>query len=176
MESRQSLVVIFSGVDRPGIVDSLSRVVSAQGGNWEQSRMARLADRFAGILEITAAASQVASLTAALEALSGEGVDIRVERGASEQSTTGARALHMEVTAADRPGIVREISGLLASYGLNIEDLHTATTSAPMSGEPLFVAAVDATAPTDCDLQALQDAVERLSDELVVDITLELGA
>ena len=47
------LVVTFTGPDRPGIVEKLSGLVTRHGGNWEESRMASLAGRFAGILKVT---------------------------------------------------------------------------------------------------------------------------
>ena len=43
-----TLVLTVIGRDRPGLVDTLSGVVAEHGGNWEESRMAHLADRFAG--------------------------------------------------------------------------------------------------------------------------------
>ena len=56
--ARTSLVVTFTGPDRPGIVASFARVVGEHGGNWEESRMARLAGQFAGILEVTVEADR----------------------------------------------------------------------------------------------------------------------
>ena len=52
-----SLVVTVIGNDRPGIVERLSDVVLAAGANWEESRMARLAGKFAGILRISVSAA-----------------------------------------------------------------------------------------------------------------------
>ena len=45
-----TLVLTVVGDDRPGLVDALSGVIAAHDGNWEQSRMAHLAQKFAGIL------------------------------------------------------------------------------------------------------------------------------
>jgi glycine cleavage system regulatory protein len=50
---RDMLVLTVIGADRKGLVQSLSERISAVGGNWEESRMARLAGQFAGILRIT---------------------------------------------------------------------------------------------------------------------------
>ena len=52
-----SLVVTVIGNDRPGIVERLSEVVLTAGANWEESRMARLAGKFAGILRISVASA-----------------------------------------------------------------------------------------------------------------------
>ena len=48
-----SLVLTVIGPDRPGIVEQLSDQVLAVGGNWEESRMTRLAGKFAGLLRVS---------------------------------------------------------------------------------------------------------------------------
>ncbi|MBU6426076.1 MAG: hypothetical protein KGQ69_07045, partial [Rhodospirillales bacterium] len=45
-----SLVVSLAGADRPGLVNSLSVKIAAGGGSWLESRLAHLADTFAGII------------------------------------------------------------------------------------------------------------------------------
>ena len=47
-----SLVATIIGPDRPGLVQTISKTVTENGGNWLQSRMAHLAGQFAGILQI----------------------------------------------------------------------------------------------------------------------------
>ena len=46
------LVMTVLGNDRPGLVSSLADTVASHGGNWLESRMARLAGQFAGIVRI----------------------------------------------------------------------------------------------------------------------------
>ena len=47
-----TLVLTVIGTDRPGLVESIAAVVAAHGGNWLESRMARLGGQFAGIVRI----------------------------------------------------------------------------------------------------------------------------
>ena len=65
----ESLVVTVIGKDRPGLVESVSAVVEAHGGNWVESRMSRLAGEFAGILRVSVPAAGVEALSKSLEAL-----------------------------------------------------------------------------------------------------------
>jgi acetyl esterase/lipase len=48
--SRATLVVTVTAEDRAGVVEAVAAAVASCGGNWEESRMARLGGRFAGIL------------------------------------------------------------------------------------------------------------------------------
>ena len=49
------LVVTISGEDRSGLVEELADVIAAHGGNWEHCRMAHLAERFVGLLQVSVA-------------------------------------------------------------------------------------------------------------------------
>ena len=47
-----SLVLTVIGPDRPGLVESLSQTLLAYEASWQESRMLRLAGKFAGILRL----------------------------------------------------------------------------------------------------------------------------
>jgi glycine cleavage system regulatory protein len=47
-----TLIITFIAEDRPGVVEQLSEVVEANGGNWLESRMAHLAETFAGVARV----------------------------------------------------------------------------------------------------------------------------
>ena len=54
-----NLLLTFVGVDRPGIVQELSALVSAHDGNWLESKMSRMGGRFAGIALVELPASLI---------------------------------------------------------------------------------------------------------------------
>src|SRR6478736_5073980 len=101
-----SLVVTVIGNDRPGIVERLSEVVLAAGANWEESRMARLAGKFAGILRISVAAARADALAAGLRALASDGLTVVVE-SSGEVSVETFRTVRLELVGNDHPGIIR---------------------------------------------------------------------
>ena len=76
-----SLVVTAVGADKPGLVEALSEAAHAHGGNWEASRMARMAGRFAGIFLITVPTEKAEALEAALGAI--DGLKTLIERSES---------------------------------------------------------------------------------------------
>jgi glycine cleavage system regulatory protein len=171
---RIALVVTFSGLDRPGIVEMLSRTIVAHGANWEESQMARLAGRFAGILKTTVEGDRAESLARALTDLSAGGLQVMVDRGLAddERAFAGYRTLRLELTGTDREGIVRDISQALAQRGLNVDNLHSECVSAPMSGSPLFHARAELKCPANVTLEVVRRDLEQLADDLVVEIAL----
>lgn len=169
---RTSLVLTVLGDDRPGIVEQLSDRILAAGGNWEESRMARLAGKFAGLLRVSVDAARADTLTASLMTLDGGGLTVAVEPS-SETATGAFRALRLELVGNDHPGIIRDISRALALHRVNIEELDTNVTSAPMSGEALFRARALLRIPNTLSPDTLVGVLEALAGELMVDLTVE---
>jgi glycine cleavage system regulatory protein len=162
-----SLILTVVGPDRPGLVRTLAEAVAARGGSWLESRMARLAGQFAGIVLVDAPESLIEDL----RALESRGLRITVQTGTSAGSPTVATPrLALEVVGNDRPGIVRDISQVLAASGINIEELTTGVASGSFSGEPLFKVTALLRAPDEAAMDAMRDGLEHLGNELMVDI------
>jgi glycine cleavage system regulatory protein len=159
-----SLILTVVGPDRPGLVRTLSEAVAARGGSWLESRMARLAGQFAGIVLVEAPEA----LRDDLGALEREGLRIVVQSGEAT-AATGDR-LVLEVVGNDRPGIVRDITAVVAAFGINIEELTTGVLSGSFSGEPLFKVTAALRAPGSAAVEAMRVGLERLGNELMVDI------
>ncbi|MDG2335314.1 MAG: ACT domain-containing protein [Myxococcota bacterium] len=172
-----SFVLTIIGTDQPGLVEAVAHEVAEQGGSWAESRMARLAGYFAGILEVSVPAERAPALRRALGALEARGLRVMVE----EVPEGGVPPLHytelkLELVGQDRPGIVRDISAGLAAIDVNVAELSTECTSAPMSGESLFHARALLHLPTSRSSDELRDALEKIAADLMVDIDIEEAA
>lgn len=164
-----SIVMTVLAADRPGLVSSLSEAIAARGGSWQESRMARLAGQFAGILRVECPADQADDLLDSLAALESQGISVQARR---EEAAPAAprETVSLDVVGNDRPGIIRALSAAIAATGGNVEDLSTSLESAPMSGHPIFHAkGVVALAP-DGDASDLISAIENLGPDLSVSI------
>ena len=168
------LVLTVISDDRPGIVETLAQTISSHGGNWLESRMSRLAGKFAGILNVRVAAEQRDELRQALEALCDKGIRVVVEEAIPDTISDEQRALILNVVGNDRPGIVREIAQALSSQHINVDELHTDCTSMPWSGEPLFEAHGLVVVPAEVDIDQLQDQLNVIGEELAVEIDIDL--
>jgi glycine cleavage system regulatory protein len=168
------LVLTLIGADRPGLVEAVAAIIAASGGNWVESRMTQLAGKFAGILRAELPPERVQGAVAALNALEARGLRVIVETAAHREAPPeGSRAMVLELVGVDRPGIVHEISQLLANAGINVEELTTNRTSAPMSGDMLFEARARVQIPLSTHLAELRAGLERAASDLMVDIKLE---
>lgn len=165
------LILTAIGDDRPGLVGELSATISAHQGNWLESSMSHLAGKFAGIVKVAVPADGIESLKAALAGL--QGLKVAAEVSLDQESAMAGRRLKLALVGHDRIGIVREVSQVLARHAVNVEDLSTRTSSAPMSAEIMFHADIELLAGRDLDARALTDDLERISNDLMVDINLD---
>jgi glycine cleavage system regulatory protein len=155
------------------LVDLVAGQVVEHGGNWLESRMCALGGEFAGILRVTVPGERRDALIQALNGLAAQGLTVVVRPGLEAQEPTGQSAVALEIVGQDRPGIVHQISAALARREVNVQDLHTAWVSAPMSGEPLFKAEARLQVPASCSLSDLRQELERIAEDLVVDLSLQ---
>lgn len=166
------LTLTLIGQDRPGLVSTLSAEIAAAEGNWLESRMARLAGQFAGILLAEVPDAKVEGLIAALKGLEAQGLRLTVERSRGEEPGGPHRTLQLELIGHDRPGIVREIAQTLAGRRVNIEELTTDVVTGSFSGERMFKASARLWVPDDVATEELRAVLEPLANELMVDLTL----
>lgn len=164
-----NLVLTVIADDKPGLVDTLSSVIAEHGGNWLESSMSQLAGKFAGILRVSVSKENVAELTAGLEALSGD-LKLIIEQVDNEESTEEPVTVQLSLVGNDRPGIVREISHALAVLSINVEQLSTECSPAPMSSDILFRTRATLRVPQGMLLEDLQKELESLADDLIVEL------
>ena len=167
----QIIVLSFIADDREGLVERISETVTEAGGNWLESRMAHLAEKFAGIARVEAPDNKVQQLKEALKALDADGIHLIVEEAAAAEPQSGV-ILTLDLMGPDHPGIVKDITHCLAERGVSIEEMESDVRAAPMGGGTVFHARLKVRGPENLDDDDLREDLERLSAALMIDITL----
>jgi glycine cleavage system regulatory protein len=169
----ESVVLTIVSDDRPGIVETLSRVLEEYGGNWTESTMLSMAGKFAGILLASLPPEQVDGFLKGLKALESRGMHIVAQRTREPSPAAEVREFALELVGQDRPGIVHDITEILTRHHVNVLELQTECQSASMSGEMLFQARARMQVPPSATIEHLRRDLENLANELMVDIKLE---
>jgi len=166
-----TLIITFIAEDRPGVVEQLSEVVEANAGNWLESRMAHLAETFAGVARVSVPADKSAALSAALTALGEDGFQVLV-RAAGDGAAASGPLIGFEIVGPDHPGIVHELTRTIAGLGASVEEMETRIEGAPHGGGMLFHADTRVRLPAGLSEEDFRDALEDSANALVVDIVI----
>jgi glycine cleavage system regulatory protein len=172
----QTVILTFIAKDRPGLVERLAETVAARGGNWLESRMAHLADRFVGVARVEAPKAELARLEAELQALAAEGFHLIFEESDAETNAglgPPGRVVQLDIVGPDHPGIVRDITRVLAARGASVEEMETDIRPAPMGGGNLFYAKARVRIPDGADAREVSDALYQIGNTLMVDVAVD---
>jgi len=169
-----TLVMTVIGPDRPGLVQMVATRVADHGGNWLESRMCRLGGQFAGILRVEVAKERRDDLVNALRTLEVDGLRVIIHaEGAAAGAAPAGVLVQVEIVGHDRPGILRSVSGVFATHGLNVEELASERVSAPMGGGTLFQARATVLIPPHVKVSTVRSDLEQIAADLMVDVKLE---
>ena len=167
------------GKDRPGIVAEVSGLIYECGGNLEDSSMTRLGEQFALLILLSGSGEEFQyRLSTGCKRLEWEKhLSIFLtpveDFGGKPGSGVATELFELTTTGMDRMGIVYQVSRLLADRGINIADMHTKATPSPESGTPIFTMKVLLEVPAKISPQDLLEKLNRLGEELAIDISLK---
>lgn len=161
------LILSFVSPDRPGLVDTLSNLVSQHQGNWQTSSLHHMSGFFAGVVEIAVSEAHTTSLIDKLQSV--PNIKCIVEQTSSANEASQANVV-LELTANDRSGIVQEVTSVIHQHGGNLLKLVSAHEGAAHSGVELFKAKVSLDIPQQ-NVETLVEALESTADDLMVDIS-----
>ena len=165
--SEQIVAVTVLGDDRPGIVADLTTALAGLGGNLEDSTMTLLRGHFAMVVLVrtTHSAAEVESALAPLTADGDLVVEARLLPDHEVHDRPGA-AYTLRVHGADRPGIVAEITRVVAEHGGNIVDLGTRL------GRGLYILTAELALPASVTPAVLEAALASAAQRLGVEVHL----
>lgn len=116
-------------------------------------------------------AADIARLEAAVRAMDPGTLTVSLIAAARDSGADG-HPLALEIVGTDRPGIVHEVTTVLAGLHVNIDDLDTVVDDGAESGERIFRARATLTVPPDTDPAAVIAALETISGDIMVDVTV----
>lgn len=164
------IVLTVSGSDRPGLTNELAEAVLAAGGNWQEGHLSRLGGLYVGSVLVELAPDAVDTLKDRVGAIGDSGLQV-VATPAGDAPAGKRATLLFELLGQDRPGIIRQVTSILAGLGANIETLSSGEQTGAWGGEHLFWAKVAVTLPEGVSAEDAQAALEDISSEIMVDFT-----
>jgi glycine cleavage system regulatory protein len=168
----QSVILTVVGSDRPGLTRAIADAVFAAGGNWLESHLSRLGGKYVGSVLVELPEERLGELEAAARRIDAVGLKVDIIAAAAAPERAG-QSLGIEIVGQDRPGIVREVTTVLAGLDVNIEDFTTAIEGSAWSGAPLFRAKAKLLVPAKLSTDQVREALESISGEIMVDFSMQ---
>jgi glycine cleavage system regulatory protein len=168
------VILTVVGSDRPGLTQAIAEAVHAGGGNWLESHLSRLGGRYVGSVLVELPEGRLDELRQAARKIDAIGLKLELVEVADVEQREGA-PVGLEIVGQDRPGIVREVTAVLAALDVNIEELTTTIEASAWSGAPLFRAKVKMLIPGTASVQSVREALEGISGEIMVDFAIEMA-
>lgn len=168
----QSVILTVVGSDRPGLTRAIADAVFAAGGNWLESHLSRLGGKYVGSVLVELPEDRFTELERAAQAIDAVGLKVEILPSAKDDNRSG-QPFGIEIVGQDRPGIVREVTTVLAGLDVNIEDFTTAIEDSAWSGAPLFRGKAKLLVPAGVSTDKVREALERISGEIMVDFTVQ---
>jgi len=166
-------VLTLTGPDRIGIVEEVTGLLLARGGNVEASRMARLGGEFAVLMLVSMPAGQPSDPDERLGALTAGGYKVTTAPArVRAEARPGWLPRQIEIRGADHEGIIHEVARYLSGRGISIESVDSESAPASTSGVPLFAMTARVVVPPGPSAAGWEAGLEEIGGRLNLDITV----
>ncbi len=162
------------GSDRKGMADDIANIAEDFNCNIEDSKMSVLGGEFAVIMLISGDEKRIIELISKADELGSKfDLKINIKETSPPHSVPQGLPYMLETVSMDTPGIVHVITKYLRSLAINIEDLETDKTSAPLSGTPMFHMRAHIIIPASVSLSDFKERLSEIEHEKNLDINLK---
>ena len=170
----QLIVLSAIGTDRTGVVQDITKVILACGGNIEESRMTTLGAEFAVLMLVSGNWHTLSRLETALDKLTADNsLTISIRKTGARTSQDARMPYAVDVISLDQQGIVFNLADFFASRDIEIADVATRSYSAAHTGSPMFSVQMAVNVPSGVSISQLRDDFMELCDRLNLDAILE---
>ena len=170
----QLIVISAIGTDRTGVVQDLTKVVLACGGNIEESRMTTLGSEFAMLLLVSGNWHTLSRLEQELEKLCEDGaLAYSIKKTDVKPPEEERMPYAVDIVSLDQQGIVFNLANFFASRDIEIADVATRSYAAAHTGAPMFAVQMAVNVPSSIHVAQLREEFLDLCDRLNLDAIIE---
>ncbi len=161
------LVITALGVDRPGIVNTITRHVSSCGCNIEDSRLAMLGDEFTFIMLLSGSWNAITLIESTLPMKGAELELLIVMKRTNARATPPMPAtVWVQVEVPDSPHIIERFTDLFDKHQMNIAELASRIQPAREDERPMLYIQMTAHSPANPASAPIEQAFNQLCEEL----------
>ena len=160
------IIITAIGVDKPGLVDQISSIIKENNGNIENSKMIKIENQFAMIIDFLSS-NDLDTIKTKLQYIEELEITYKLAEISKENNITNKYI----ITGADNQGIVNRVSNFFSKRNINIIEVNTYVELAPTTGSPLFNMEITITYKDNHNIDELYSKLSNLCENLNLDIT-----
>ena len=166
----EKIIIYVNGRDRIGLISDITKEISNFNGNIETSKMIKLNQDFNMLILISIDNEKIDLLNKNLLLYS----DLSISIKKTSNNTIEPNSEYIFILkGADTEGIVHQCTQLFFDLNINIIDLETHITNAPITGTPLFYIKAIISVPKNISLQIVKNKLDVLENKSNVKIKFE---
>lgn len=172
--SPHHLVITALGVDRPGIVNTITRHVSSCGCNIEDSRLAMLGEEFSFIMLLSGSWNAITLIESTLP-LKGAELELLIvmKRTSASPRPPMPATVWVQVDVTDSPHIIERFTDLFDTHQMTIAELVSRTQPTEEGRPPLLHIQITAHSAASLDASIIGQTFNRLCTELQAEGTIK---
>ena len=160
------IIITAIGADKPGLVDQISSIIKENNGNIENSKMIKIENQFAMIIDFLSS-NDLDTIKTKLQYIE----ELEITYKLAEISKENNKTNYYIITGADNQGIINKVSNFFSKRNINIVEVNTYIESAPTTGSPLFNMEITITYNDNHNIDELYSKLSNLCENLNLDIT-----
>ncbi len=170
----QLIVLSAIGSDRAGVVQDITEVILACGGNIEESRMTTLGAEFAMLMLVSGNWHTLDRLERGLQRLGDkDNLTYSIRETESRVEKQDRMPYAVDVVSLDHEGIVYNLANFFAARNIEIADVATRRYAAAHTGAPMFALQMAVNVPASVHIAQLREEFLEVCDQLNLDAILE---
>ena len=168
----EKIIINAFGIDKPGIVSNISGLIANSNGNILTSKMVRVETMFTIIMIISISKKNKNHLIKKINNIK----DLKsfVRNIEPFNTPDNYRKYNFSIECIDNEGIIHHFTKYLNKEKINVEEMYTSLTNAPVTGSELFSLQSIVSIPKDLDISKLKLKLNSLSEENNVNYKLIL--
>ena len=161
-------IITAIGIDKPGLVDEISSIISQHNGNIENSKMIKIDNQFAMIIDFSCL-KNIDAIKNNLNEIRELDITYKTIQNSDTSNNQNKKYL---IKGVDDQGIVNGISNFFSNNNINIIEVNTFLESAPITGAPLFNMEIMINYNKSNDISEIDSRLKNLCEDLNLDIKI----
>jgi glycine cleavage system regulatory protein len=156
------------GPHTPGIINAIAKTTRGLGGEWATSKTVKLDGQFTAIMKVEIDSENENKLKTELEETYSQLQFFYAPALTTEK--TPPKIVSLEIKCKDRPGLTKQITGVLHNLRVNVESMEFHRFLVLEMGGNVFSANLDIVLPESVTEENVADEIESISSDIRVRI------